>query len=166
MVQGMQRIVSQRHSRPSLLKVDRSAWISFGCFFTGIYMCGPMPFVQDMDQGGLRLVGVAASLVLFFMLVLLIQRHMHIQLTATTFGAPKRLVTQGPFRFTRNPIYVAYFLPLASVALFSPWSAVAAGLLYILLMTQFVIRREERELQHRFGMRFTAYAARVPRWLF
>lgn len=80
--------------------------------------------------------------------------------------AATALVTHGPFRLSRNPIYVANVLLLVGLGLavgnawFLPAAAVAA-----LLTRQLAIVREEAHLATLFGDAWTAYAARTRRWL-
>ena len=76
------------------------------------------------------------------------------------------LVTTGPFRITRNPLYLAMGLLLAGVAftvnslmmllVIVPWTVV---------MRHGVIAREERYLEGKFGEDYRAYCRRVRRWL-
>ncbi len=79
---------------------------------------------------------------------------------------PIRLVTTGPFRFTRNPLYLALLLVLASLAVMgnSLWLAVATASL-LLLLDRFVMVREEAVIQRAFGSEYSAYVVRVRRWL-
>lgn len=79
---------------------------------------------------------------------------------------PVRLVTSGPFRFTRNPLYVAQLLVLAGLATMvnSAWLAFGTGVL-LLLLDRLVVAREEAVNTRTFGTQFTAYASRVRRWL-
>ena len=76
------------------------------------------------------------------------------------------LVTSGPYRFSRNPQYVGIaFLHIAfAFALGVMW---ALALLPVLLafIDRFVIPREERYLERRFGQSYRDYKARVRRWL-
>jgi protein-S-isoprenylcysteine O-methyltransferase Ste14 len=77
-------------------------------------------------------------------------------------------VTDGPFRFVRNPIYLAGITLLLGVGLlYSPWRAVDLGLPLLLLLYFHVavIHVEEPELRRRFGSKYEDYCARVPRWL-
>ena len=52
---------------------------------------------------------------------------MRLSLLANSFGSPDALVTSGPFRVSRNPIYVAFLAPIASLALFSAAVALAVA---------------------------------------
>lgn len=77
-----------------------------------------------------------------------------------------RLVTDGVFALTRNPIYLGNTLLLSGVgvALPSAWM-IAGALLSALLVDRLAIRREERHLAARFGHAYADYPARVPRWI-
>ncbi|MGQ3676555.1 methyltransferase family protein [Xanthobacter sp. TB0139] len=80
--------------------------------------------------------------------------------------AADRLVTQGPFAWSRNPIYVGNTLALAGtgVMLLNVW-LVAAAILAALATDRLAARREEAHLAARFGADFESYRKRVPRWL-
>ncbi|MGH2351337.1 MAG: methyltransferase family protein [Chloroflexota bacterium] len=76
------------------------------------------------------------------------------------------LVTEGPFRFTRNPVYLGAALCYAGLALLLNrlWSL--ALLPAVLAIVQGgVVLREERYLERRFGAPYRRYRDRVPRWL-
>ncbi len=79
--------------------------------------------------------------------------------------APTRLVVDGPFRFTRNPGYVALALVYTGVSLLvgGRWPLV---LLPGVLATvdRGVVRSEERYLESRFGQEYDRYRRRVRRW--
>jgi protein-S-isoprenylcysteine O-methyltransferase Ste14 len=76
------------------------------------------------------------------------------------------LVTDGVYRFTRNPIYVAMTFLYLGLALAMD-SAVALVLLppLLVLMRIGVVSREERYLERKFGDDYRRYRASVPRWL-
>lgn len=75
-------------------------------------------------------------------------------------------VPDGPYRFTRNPMYVGFGLVFLGGALWvnSLW------LLVLLVVALFVVQqtailREERYLERKFGVAYTEYKARVRRWV-
>lgn len=142
-----------------------SSWISWVIYWSAISVLNDTGFARELLSGGQITVVLAAGLVAFFAASLAIQRHMQLSLQANTFGAPQRLVTGGIFQVSRNPIYAAFLLPLASLAIVSPFVSVAAIAVYILAMNRFVIRREERMLSQSFGADYAAYCRTVPRWL-
>lgn len=76
------------------------------------------------------------------------------------------LVTGGPFRFSRNPIYLGYTLLYLGVGFWvnSLWPLLLLpGVLW--LMHRLVIHREEAYLEHQFGEGYLAYRRSVRRWL-
>lgn len=76
------------------------------------------------------------------------------------------LVTSGPYRFSRNPIYVGFAITFVGLALaMDSWSALAALIPCLIVVEAFVIRPEERYLEGKFGREYLDYKARVRRWL-
>ncbi len=80
--------------------------------------------------------------------------------------AVSALVTEGPYRYSRNPIYIAELALTFGVALLlrSTSIALATPLLFFAL-TKLAIEPEERHLAKKFGAAFERYAAKTPRWL-
>lgn len=77
------------------------------------------------------------------------------------------LVTDGPFRHVRNPIYLAGIMMSLGVSLiYSPWRAVDLVLPLVLLLIFHlrVVSAEEPALRRRFGQAYKDYCSRVPRW--
>ena len=87
--------------------------------------------------------------------------------TALLPGAPTTVVIdRGPFAWSRNPLYVGLLALSAGIALVlaSVWALVALPVEWALLRWGAVLP-EERYLTATFGPAYTAYAARVRRWL-
>jgi protein-S-isoprenylcysteine O-methyltransferase Ste14 len=76
------------------------------------------------------------------------------------------LVTSGPYRFTRNPMYVGMaFLYLALAFAFGVIWALVFLPAVIVAIDRFVIAREEPYLERKFGEAYRDYKTRVRRWL-
>ena len=78
----------------------------------------------------------------------------------------KKLITTGPYRISRNPLYLGgnvFIFVGAAFVLGSP-SALALIALHLPLMDLF-IRREERQLERTFGEEWTQYKNQVRRWI-
>lgn len=76
------------------------------------------------------------------------------------------LVTTGPFRFSRNPLYVALTLFYLGIAIAAQSLWALALLLVVLPVMQYgVIYREERYLEDTFGAEYLRYKKRVRRWI-
>ena len=76
------------------------------------------------------------------------------------------LVTSGPYRLTRNPMYVGFALGHAGLALRrrSTWALLMLGPV-LAAVDRIVIEREERYLERAFGDEYRRYARQVRRWL-
>jgi len=104
-------------------------------------------------------IGVALSGVIAF-------RHAKTTVNPLKPETASSIVTSGVFRFTRNPMYVGLALVLLAWAVFlsSPWASLGLPA-FILYMNRFQIVPEERVLSRMFGTEYSAYRARVRRWL-
>jgi protein-S-isoprenylcysteine O-methyltransferase Ste14 len=76
------------------------------------------------------------------------------------------LVQDGPFRYTRNPGYVALTLIYAGIATLRDalWTILLLPLV-LYVIERMVIEREERYLERTFGEEYLTYKARVRRWI-
>ncbi|MDO9708207.1 methyltransferase family protein [Paracraurococcus lichenis] len=76
------------------------------------------------------------------------------------------LVERGPFRLSRNPIYLGFLLVAAGFACrwgdLWPWLAAVGA---FLVLDRLAVAREERYLRQRFGAAYEAYLLRVRRWI-
>jgi protein-S-isoprenylcysteine O-methyltransferase Ste14 len=79
---------------------------------------------------------------------------------------PSALVTSGPYRLSRNPIYLADLVILAGVALIlrAPWALGLLAPFQQVLLRLFVLP-EEAVLEAELGRRYLDYKARVRRWV-
>jgi protein-S-isoprenylcysteine O-methyltransferase Ste14 len=77
-----------------------------------------------------------------------------------------RLVVTGPYRYSRNPMYVGMTSVYSGVALItnSAWALLLLPFVLIFVATR-VIGREERYLKRTFGEAYAEYCRRVRRWL-
>lgn len=76
------------------------------------------------------------------------------------------LVEDGPYRYSRNPIYLSFTLFMLGIGLFfsNLWLIVMCGIVLVVVHYG-VILREERYLSQLFGERYESYKRRVRRWL-
>jgi protein-S-isoprenylcysteine O-methyltransferase Ste14 len=83
-----------------------------------------------------------------------------------TFAEPTRLVEDGWFRISRNPMYLGFALLLAGTALAigGAWTFLPAAL-FLLVAEHLYIPFEERAMTEAFGEEYRRYARRVRRWV-
>ena len=76
------------------------------------------------------------------------------------------LVVTGPFRYSRNPLYVALILMYAGLALAfnTLWPILLLAVLFPLVHWG-IVRREERYLERKFGEAYSRYSAVTRRWI-
>jgi protein-S-isoprenylcysteine O-methyltransferase Ste14 len=76
------------------------------------------------------------------------------------------IVEDGPYRFSRNPIYFGMFVGLAGVAVgFNTLWVLFALVLFYFIVRNGVVAREEAYLERKFGGAYLNYKSRVRRWL-
>ena len=86
--------------------------------------------------------------------------------TPAPIDAPRKLVTRGPYRFVRNPMYVGVLgMILGLAVLFQSLTVVGYALGVGLCCHLFVVLYEEPHLRRAFGAEYEDYSVRVGRWL-
>lgn len=118
----------------------------------------PLEAVRAIIGGAFLLLGslgVLAAALAFF-------RH---RTPILPFREPSRLLTDGIYRYTRNPIYASEAVLLLGLAVLhgSPWTLLPIPAFVLVLHLGF-IRPEERILRKTFGEAFEAYRKQVRPW--
>lgn len=85
--------------------------------------------------------------------------------TPAPIDAPRFLVRAGPYRWVRNPMYVAVLaMILGQAILFRSFLLVGYALLVWVVVHLFVVLVEEPSLRQQFGESYDTYQRTVPRW--
>ena len=142
--------------------------ILLACAVVGAFGLGraiPLAW-PGVDDAATQLVGYAfglAGMALLVWSVVTLQRH---GTTVRPDRPASTLVTDGPFRFRRNPIYLAHLLILLGMAELTKnvWFAILV-VPYALLITWLAIGPEERHLEDQFGDAYRDYKERTRRLL-
>jgi len=124
----------------------------------------PLPLLPaDLAAGWLGAMVFVLALALFAWAIVTIARagsNVPTNLPTTT------IVESGPYRFTRNPIYLAMFLGLIGLAIaFDNLWLLMMLLPFALVIRYGVVAREEAYLERKFGDVYRGYRSRVRRWL-
>jgi protein-S-isoprenylcysteine O-methyltransferase Ste14 len=116
--------------------------------------------------GQTLLVGVLAILgVAIVSAAILTFRQAHTTVDPTQPECSSSVVSHGIYSYTRNPMYLGFCWLLLALALQLGNPLALLWLpLFVAYMTRFQIRPEERALQAKFAVEYSAYLARVRRW--
>lgn len=123
----------------------------------------PIPFPPLTSARFVGALVVALAVANDIWSALTLRRH---NTTVLPHRAVTVMVTTGPYRRSRNPIYISGIaLTLGVALLFSSfWIALLTPAL-VFALTKLAIEPEERHLRAKFGAEFERYAAETPRWL-
>ena len=140
--------------------------------FLGLVVIGPL-----LD----RLLGIAplriAQPLLTVLIVMLVGAGLAIVLAAIRnfaragtrvepWAPSSAIVSDGIYRFTRNPMYLGMAIVMIGLALIlSSPSSLLLVVVGVLIIDRFVIGREEVYLEGKFGEEYSAYRRRVRRWI-
>ena len=124
----------------------------------------PLPFLPvDLPAGWLGAIVFAFALALVVWAI--------VTITSAGSNVPTNLPTttiveSGPYRFTRNPIYLGMFLGLIGLAIaFDNLWLLVMLVPFALVIRYGVVPREEAYLERKFGDVYRGYRSRVRRWL-
>ncbi len=126
-----------------------------------------------LDQMVLAQSSPAPNLGIGLMLVgggLMIATHLHMG-ASWRIGVPQQggdidsLVTTGPHRYSRNPIYLGILILIAGAAWAVPGPLTIGALVITFVGLQSIIAEEEAYLVRQFGSEYAAYKERVRRWI-
>lgn len=132
-------------------------WL-LACAFIAWNFKGPLP---EMFWPGIVLLIAAA-----WITIAALADFRRIKTTVIPHRVPSAMITDGVFRFSRNPIYLADVMILLAVSLI--WGS-ALGLILTpvlaLVLDRRFIQPEEARMAEKFGAEFEAYCARVRKWI-
>jgi protein-S-isoprenylcysteine O-methyltransferase Ste14 len=128
-----------------------------------IQFVAPLPFCPRVFAVPLGASLVAVAIVLFSYSV---NKFREIGTPVPARKPTTVIVRTGPYRFSRNPMYLAFSLLQLGIAIWvnSLW-LIATLVAAVALMHYIVIPREEQYLERRFGAEYLDYKASVRRWL-
>jgi protein-S-isoprenylcysteine O-methyltransferase Ste14 len=138
--------------------------------YLGLFLLGallqwilPLPFLA---QAPARLIGLVVMLVNLAIGLPAVRAMLRARTSLNPARPVTSLVLSGPYRFTRNPMYLGLTLLFTGLAIIFrlPWALVLVPVV-VWLITQWVIVPEERYLEGKFGSQYAEYKSRVRRWL-
>ncbi len=120
----------------------------------------PVPFATRIASGGVLLLFAAG------LGAVAIRTMTRAETPIEPNAMPRALVTAGPFRFSRNPLYVALVAASLGIGLMLASGWIVAGTVVLAAaLNWYVIPAEEEMLGAQFPDEFAAYRRTVRRWL-
>ena len=121
----------------------------------------PLPFPRFLVWIGYALVIIGLMLP-----VSAANQFMQAHTTLDPHGSVKEVVTSGPYKLSRNPIYLGFVcLLIGFTFIFKTCWGLILSPLFLVLLNMLVVKHEEVYLEKKFGDRYTSYKAHVRRWL-
>ncbi len=136
---------------------------AFAFFGTRIdSLAGFSEFHSALARSAAYLLLTVGFLIRVWATYLFYERHM----TVIKLAPQKQLVTSGPYRFTRNPLYLGgnLFIFLGAVLFRGSPAGIVLTAVNVVAV-DFMIRREEKQLENDFGEEWASYKNRVRRWI-
>lgn len=123
----------------------------------------PVPASESAAMNTAGWILIVAGIVLLFWAQATFRRH---RTTLIPNRPASAMVTDGPYAYTRNPMYVSLIVLYLGLALLTGmlWTVLILPVVLVLL-TVLVIRREERYLESAFGDDYAEFRRRVRRWV-
>jgi protein-S-isoprenylcysteine O-methyltransferase Ste14 len=154
---GMKKDIVKRMS-------DMTGYSAREKFFTVVASIAPYPFmlatVWTPFTAKLPLLGVGVALYLLGMALFAVSLKIVIK------TPPDESFSVGPYRFSRNPLYLAATIVFMGICIATASIMLALYLAIAVLPQHFMILAEERICREKYGMAFENYMKRVPRYLF
>lgn len=126
----------------------------------------PLPWLGSPGADMLLAIGAIAILAGVAIGFSAVRAMRKAQTSIMAHHASEHLVTDGPFSFSRNPIYLAGTLLTAALGLIvgNPWLLLLAPAAAFLTQ-KLAVEPEERHLDRKFGKRYRDYRKKVRRWI-
>lgn len=138
-------------------------------FLVALILMLALRYVFPLAIGGRPLTTVLGIVLATLAIAIIAWGRMTMQRAGTNIEPTKptlAIVTGGPFRFARNPLYVGLMGLLLGIGLiFDTWWSVLALIPVFLILHFGVVLREEAYLERKFGEPYRAYKASVRRYL-
>ena len=123
----------------------------------------PLQIVADGGRLKSGFIFMGLSLILFVWSVATFKKFRN---DPNPYVEDKLVITSGPYRFTRNPIYMAMIIFVVGTGiLFNNWWIVLLVVPSLIILSEKIVKKEEEYLTEKFGEEYREYRRKVRRWL-
>ena len=136
-------------------------------FIAAIYIQKKIPLSDTIFRmTALKITGVILLVIALFFLGKSLRQFRLTKNTAVLIKPASSLQTTGIYSISRNPMYVGLAILYVGITCFiGNWWHIVLFPLLLIIVQEYIIRREEKYLQLEFGQAYEAYKNKVRRWL-
>ncbi|MEO1021734.1 MAG: isoprenylcysteine carboxylmethyltransferase family protein [Bacteroidota bacterium] len=141
-------------------------YLVLGCVFYGLDKVVSVSIPISLPPH-IRILVIILSLVVLSLVVLYTEWMFKTHNTSILpWTSDSRLITTGPFAYSRNPVYLVSILLSVAMAAYleSAW-VLLSGLVTMWIIDRMIIPKEERYLEQEFGEAYLRYKKKVRRWI-
>lgn len=141
--------------------------IYVAAFFASVLMQNLVPLNKDfLDTPTSKIIGAVIIIVGLLFNFPALQQFFKTKNTLITIKPATSLQTTGIFAVSRNPMYISLILIYSGISfIFGNWWSFILLPLLFLVVQEYIIKREEKYLERRFGQNYSDYKLKVRRWL-
>ncbi len=132
----------------------------------GMFLLNRFYPIQGLLPEPYHLLGIIPLGLGLLMLFSTLKKYRKVRTQIHTFKKPKKFITDGFFRYSRNPIYLGFTLSLMGIALlFGNVTPLLPVAFFFLIANFWYIPFEEKNMELVFGDNYLSYKKKVRRWL-
>jgi len=122
--------------------------------------------LKEIIPGPINYAGILLIIVGILITIITKKGFEKIDTEIHTFKNPRKLVTDGFFKFSRNPIYLGFTISLIGVwVLLGTILPIIGVLIFIVITNNYYIRYEEKIMVKTFGNEYKKYKSKVRKWI-
>jgi len=136
-------------------------------FLVAVFIQKKLPIDDSLFHLQLaKIVGTGLLIIALFFLIRSLRQFFLSKNTLVTIMAANSLQTNGIYNITRNPMYLGLAIVYLGIScLIGNWWNIILFPLLLLLIQEYMIKREEKYLERRFGQVYLDYKSKVRRWI-
>jgi len=136
-------------------------------FLVAVFIQKKLPIDDSLFHLQLaKIVGTGLLIIALFFLIRSLRQFFLSKNTLVTIMAANSLQTNGIYNITRNPMYLGLAIVYLGIScLIGNWWNIILFPLLLLLIQEYMIKREEKYLERRFGQAYLDYKSKVRRWI-
>jgi protein-S-isoprenylcysteine O-methyltransferase Ste14 len=136
-------------------------------FLAAVFIQKKVPINDSLfHQPMTKILGAGLLIIALFFLLRSLRQFFLTKNTLVTIMPTNSLQTNGIYNITRNPMYIGLAIVYLGIScLIGNWWNIILFPLLLLLIQEYMIKREEKYLERRFGQVYLDYKSKVRRWL-